>query len=123
MSCISEDIKKALENDTVIDITTVGRKSGKEHRIEIWFHTIDGRVYITGSPGTRDWYANLMATPDFTFHLKQSVKADLPAKARVITNKKEREEFFKRLTQKVTYFGNDIAPLVEGSPLVEVTFT
>ena len=43
-------IKYALENDQVIDISTVGRKTGTLHRLEIWFHYIDGSLYITGQP-------------------------------------------------------------------------
>ncbi len=30
--------KQALAQDQVIDITTIGRKSGQPRRIEIWFH-------------------------------------------------------------------------------------
>ena len=29
----------------------------------------------------RDWHANLLATPQFTFHLKESLQADLAARA------------------------------------------
>ena len=56
---------KALQDDRLIDITTTGRKSGEPHRIEIGFHFVDGHVYITGRPGLRGWYANLLANPDF----------------------------------------------------------
>jgi hypothetical protein len=37
----------------------------------------------------RDWYANLRANPDFVFHLKRSVRADLPARARPIVSPDE----------------------------------
>src|SRR5437870_1705763 len=74
-------VKQALERDRTIDITTRGRKTGQPRRKEIWFHNVEGRLYITGTPGRRDWYANLLAHPEFTFHLKQSVRADLPAVA------------------------------------------
>jgi deazaflavin-dependent oxidoreductase (nitroreductase family) len=68
-------------HDRTIDITARGRKTRQLRRTEIWFHHIDGQVYITGTPGRRDWYANLSAHPEFTFHLKQSTKADLSARA------------------------------------------
>lgn len=74
-------VRAALDNDLVIDITTIGRKSGEPRRKEIWFHKFGDVVYITGRPGRRDWYANLLAHPDFMFHLKESVKADIPARA------------------------------------------
>jgi len=65
-------VESALKTDNLIDITTIGSKSGKPHRIEIAFHNFDGKLYITGLPGKRDWYANLLAHPQFTFHHKQS---------------------------------------------------
>jgi hypothetical protein len=75
---MDKGLRQALARDRVIDITTTGRKSGQPRRIEIWFHRLDGRLFITGLPGHRSWYANLLANPAFTFHLKGSAKADLP---------------------------------------------
>ena len=76
---MDEPSQRALENDRTIDITTTGRNSGQPRRIEIWRYRYDGRTFLSGSPGTRDWYANLLANPEFTFHLKRSAQADLPA--------------------------------------------
>ena len=78
---MDEAVRQALERDRTIDITTTGRNTGQPRRKEIWFHNIEGRLYITGTPGSRDWYANLVANPQFTFHLKQSAQADLAARA------------------------------------------
>ena len=47
--------------ERTIDITTLGARSGLPRRIEIWFHHIDGRWYLTGMPVPRGWYANLRA--------------------------------------------------------------
>jgi len=75
-------VQHALEQGGVIDITTRGRKTGQPRRIEIRFHTIEGQVYITGRPPRRrDWYANLLVHPAFTFHLKESLQVDMPARA------------------------------------------
>ena len=43
-------IQQALEKERTIDITTTGRKTGQPRRIEIWFHNLDGDLYITGLP-------------------------------------------------------------------------
>lgn len=67
--------------ERTIDITTLGRHSNIPRRIEVWFHRVDGRWYITGMPGPRSWYANLRAHPRFIVHLKHGVTADLPATA------------------------------------------
>ena len=112
-------ITNALKRDSLIDITTTGAKTGKSHRIEIAFHYFDNKVYISGMPGKRDWYANLVANPNFTFHLKQSIQADIPAVANPITDEATRRSVLSHVVAK---WGrqNDIEAFVESSPLVEV---
>ena len=124
---MSDETATALAQDRVIDITTTGRRTGQPRRIEIWYHRVDGRYYITGTPGhPRDWYANLVAHPGFTFHLKDSATADLPATARPVTDPAEREKVFAGLLPLLGDFstrpGQEPAVWVASSPLVEVTF-
>ena len=95
---MSPDTRRALEQDRTIDITTTGRKIGRPRRKEIWFLNVDGRLFITGTPGRRDWYANLVAHPEFTFHLKQSVRADLPAVAKPIVDAPQRRDNYLKDT-------------------------
>ena len=78
-------VETVLTRGGIVDITTVGAKSGLDRRIEIVFHSFDGRFYITGKPGfKRDWLANLRAHPEFTLHLKRGVDADLVEGAEVL---------------------------------------
>ena len=116
---MTSEIKLALEQDRVIDITTVGRKSGQPRRKEIWFHNVDGRLFITGLPGTRDWYANLCAHPEFTFHLKESAKADLPAVATPILDQPTKRKIISEIIRKLEW-DRDLDEWVANSPLVEV---
>ncbi len=116
---MDDEIRKAIESDRLIDITTIGRKSGKPHRIEIQFHYIDPHIYISGLPGTRDWYANLLANPEFRFHLKQSTRADLPARAVPIIEESARREILKPIVAKWRR-EEKIEVFVRRSPLVEV---
>lgn len=118
---MNEQIKQALQTDRTIDITTTGRKSGQPRRIEIWFHNLDGRLFITGTPGRRGWYANLTAHPDFTFHLKESVQADLPATARPIVEEAERRHILAGILANLGDGSRNLDQWVAGSPLVEVT--
>lgn len=118
---MEEKIERALARDRVIDITTTGRKSGQSRRIEIWFYRWNGRYFLTGLPGKRDWHANLLANPDFTFHLKQSVQADLPARARPILDEAERREVLTGILQNLGR-SDDLAEWVARSPLVEIEF-
>ncbi|HTI30475.1 MAG TPA: nitroreductase family deazaflavin-dependent oxidoreductase [Methylomirabilota bacterium] len=115
-----ERVARALSRGHTIDITTTGRKTGQLRRIETVFHNIGGRVVLSGMPGKRSWYANLLANPRFTFHLKGAVKADLPATARAITEPVERREVMARVAQN--WGRTDLDVMLEHSPLVEVTF-
>jgi deazaflavin-dependent oxidoreductase (nitroreductase family) len=118
---MDERVQHALARDRTIDITTRGRKTGQLRRTEIWFHQIAGQVYITGTPGRRDWYANLLAHPEFTFHLKQRVKADLPARATPIRETARRRQIIASIHRKLGG-SRDLDAWVEGSPLVAVEF-
>ena len=117
---LDERVTRALSRGHTIDITTIGRRSGRPHRIELVFHNIDGHVVISGLPGRRDWYANLVANPQFTFHLKGAVKADLPARARAIVEPVERRAVMERVAGN--WGRRDLDVMLERSPLVEVTF-
>ena len=45
-------------------LTTVGRRTGKPHEIEIWFGVLDGRLYMMAGGRMRsDWVRNLIRTP------------------------------------------------------------
>ena len=118
---MDERVRNALANDRTIDITTIGRTSGLPRRIETWFYRVDDQIYLTGSPGRRDWYANLLANPGFTFHLKQSVAADLPARATPITGREERRAIFERILSDLGGSEN-LQAWLEGSPLMAVRF-
>lgn len=56
----------ALAATRTIDLTTVGRRSGRPRTVEIWWFHVDGRFVITGTPGPRDWLANVRANPEVT---------------------------------------------------------
>jgi deazaflavin-dependent oxidoreductase (nitroreductase family) len=112
-------IEHALKTDGLVDITTIGRKSGNPSRKEIAFHNFDGALYITGTPGRRDWYANLLANPQFMFHLKQSTQADIPARATPITDEATRRRVLSQVVAKWNK-QNELDAFLQSSPLVEV---
>ena len=116
---MDDNVKQALERDRTIDITTTGRQSGRPRRLEIWFHNLDGRIYITGLPGRRDWYANIVANPEFTFHLKQTVQADPPGRARPIADEQERRDVLERILERLDR-ADQLERWVQEAPLVEV---
>src|ERR1700730_1824771 len=117
----TEECRRPLSRGGVIDITTTGRQSGKPRRIEIVFHNIGGRVYVSGMPRPerRSWLADLEANPRFEFHLKGNVRADLEATARIITDEAERREVLTHVARN--WKRDDVETMVRYSPLIEVT--
>jgi deazaflavin-dependent oxidoreductase (nitroreductase family) len=112
-------VPEPLTRGRTVDITTQGRRSGKPKRLEIWTWIADGRVYLTGSPGRRDWYANLKANSRLVLHVKRGCPVDLPARARPIEDEPERREVFERLLSSTRY---DLEAWIERSPLAELDF-
>ena len=64
----------------------------------------------------------MLADPNITFHLKGSVHADLPARARPIVDEAERREVLPGIFEKMNRGLSELDAWVESSPLVEVEF-
>ena len=119
---MNETVKQALATDKTIDITTTGKRSRQPRKTEIWFMYIEKRVFITGTPGRRDWYANLVATPEFTFHLKEATEIDLTARAYPVIEPEERRRVMSA-PETEWYRGRaTMDELIARSPMVEVQF-
>lgn len=117
---MDDRIRRALSRGHLIDITTTGRRTGRPRRIELVFHNLEGRIWISGLPSRRrrSWLANLDANPRFTFHLKGAIAADLPATARIVTDEAERREVLTQVAR--VWRRTDVDAMVSYSPLIEV---
>jgi len=115
-------VRTALARNQVIDLTTTGRRTGEPRRIEIVLHHLAGRLFISGMPvpgRTRAWLHNVEADPHVVVHLKQTVEADVPATARVVTDPAERRELLAAAA--ATWGRDDLEVMMEHSPLIELT--
>ena len=115
-------VRRALGRGHLIDITTTGRRSHQPRRIEIVFHNIDGRIFISGRPDprrARDWLLNVEADPRMTIHLKGAVRADVPATARVVTDPDERARVIDWIVEHA-WRGMNVEAMRRWSPLIEV---
>jgi deazaflavin-dependent oxidoreductase (nitroreductase family) len=76
-------------------LTTTGRRTGKEHTIEIWFALRDGRVYLLAGGGDRaDWVRNLRKTPRVRLRIEtQSASAT----ARVVRGRTKEDGLARQL--------------------------
>ena len=118
---MTDSIPPVLERGGLIEITTVGLRSGGPRRIEIAIHHLDGRLWISGMPhpSRRSWIANLDADPRLTVHVKgDSQFADVPATARIVDDLQERRQVLEQIAR--VWRRTDVDRMVEQSPLIEV---
>ena len=108
-----------LASHQTIDLTTIGRKSGEPKRIEIWWFRFDDRFIITGTPGPRDWLANIRADPNVVIHVDGQ---DIPATAELVEDEDFRRRFFEAGQASWYKSQADLERLVQAAPMVEVKF-
>jgi hypothetical protein len=117
--------------ERTIDITTTGARTGLPRRIEVWFYRVEGRIYLSTSPASRSWYANIVANPEFVFHLKNGVRADLRATGTPVLDRAQREAVFSSIIADLNQPWNPagirqpVEPLdewMQRSPLISVDF-
>jgi deazaflavin-dependent oxidoreductase (nitroreductase family) len=113
-------VRAELADDLTIDITTFGRQTGQPRRIEIWMLDIDGRFFVTGTTGRRDWYANLRADPALVVHLKRNTSLDLPATAAPVDDPDTRRAVLVHPTAAWYRDQQPLDVLVAQAPMVEV---
>lgn len=59
-----------MAGDDYCYLTTTGRRSGRPHRIEIWYAVQGGTLYLLAGAGrASDWVQNLRAEPHVTVEL------------------------------------------------------
>ncbi|MEU4156969.1 nitroreductase/quinone reductase family protein [Actinoplanes sp. NPDC026670] len=115
----TDEAWQALDRQRTVEITTIGRRSGQPRRIETWRYQAAGRYWLTGTPGSRDWYANVLAQPAFTVHLKN---LDLAVRGRPVTDHDERVRIFGEIVPALDWDGGTLESWIAGSPLVEIEF-
>ncbi len=115
-------VRTELADDPTVDITTTGRHTGLPRRIEIWMLDVDGRFFITGTPGRRDWLANLTADPNLVVDLKRHGHVDLTARATPVEDATTRRAVLEHLSATWYRTQQPLDVLVDEAPMVEVVF-
>jgi deazaflavin-dependent oxidoreductase (nitroreductase family) len=100
-----------------IDLTTFGRKSGKPRRIEIWWFHVDGSFIITGTPGRRDWLANVRANPSVIVHVDGR---DIETTVSLIEDRGRRLEVFNEPNTRWYSTQAQLDRLLDEAPMIEV---
>ena len=100
-----------------IDLTTYGCKTGLPRRIEIWWFHIEGRFFITGTPGRRDWLANIRSNPRVVVHVRGG---DFEATAREVSDPQLRELVFSQPETRWYSTQSEFRRLVNTAPMIEI---
>ena len=104
------DLEK-VANESTVEITTTGRKSGKTHTKPIWFVYDQGHLYLqSGKEGKSDWYQNLKKNPQMTLKIGT---VTFQGKAKFIDDQNETERIHGLFSAK--YIGARLAGMVGSS--------
>ncbi len=84
-----QDALAQVASASTLEITTIGRESGKPRTKPIWFVYDQGALYIqSGKDGKTHWYRNLQKAPQMRLKIGQLT---LTGKARFVTDAAETE--------------------------------
>lgn len=62
MENLSNELAEALRREKFAYLTTVGRKTGKPHTVELWFAYADGSIFLSHEGEETDWMKNVTVT-------------------------------------------------------------
>jgi deazaflavin-dependent oxidoreductase (nitroreductase family) len=84
-----------VDDEDYLYLSTTGRVTGTEHRIEIWFALEDRTAYLLSGGGDRsDWVRNLRANPSVRVRIGLR---DFAATARVVAAATDEDARARRL--------------------------
>lgn len=67
--------ERSSAGDDYCYLTTTGRRTGRPHRIEIWYAADGDILYLlAGGGGSSDWVRNLLAEPAVTVEIDGEVR-------------------------------------------------
>jgi deazaflavin-dependent oxidoreductase (nitroreductase family) len=103
-----------------IDLTTLGRRSGRPATVEIWWFHSEDRFIVTGTPGRRDWYANVLANPTVQVRARSE---EYQGRAKVVNDREFRQRFFTDGAARWYSTQSQLNSLVERAPMIEIELT
>ncbi len=107
-------------NEPFAYLTTIGRRTGTPHRVEIWFALEDGAIYLlSGGRDRSDWVRNLQANPDVSIELGKERFSGI---AQVISPDAPEDRHARELLVTKYRQGNDLESWGGTSLPVMITF-
>lgn len=81
-------------NQSFLHLTTRGRKTGKQHTIELWFAAADHSLYFLAHKDSQ-WWKNIRASPNVTVQVGGNA---LQGRGRIVDER--RQEVFRMFEEK-----------------------
>jgi len=98
---LSLNSPEKLKNEKFVYLTTKGRKSGKDHEVELWFAHSNGKIYLSHEGEYTDWIRNLLKDSNVRMKIGGEV---IQGQAKIAINgSAEREDGMRALYEK--YYG------------------
>lgn len=110
--------RRHLAEIRTIDLTTFGRTSGLPRTVEIWWFHVDGRFIITGTPGRRDWLANVRSRPDVVIGVSGF---EVEAIATEVDDPEFRRRVFTHSETRWYSSQAELDHLVRTAPMIEIS--
>lgn len=101
---INERLRKVASGST-LQLTHIGRKSGKAHQVTIWFVVEGEKVFLPTANVDRNWVRNVRKTPHVEFSIDSEKFA---GEARFLDNAADRERVGALVRRKYWF----AAPLI-----------
>ena len=112
MSQFSAEVLEAAARERAVQLTTLGRKTGKPRRVTIWIGTDGNRLFIRSGEGMRrHWPQNLLAKGEGVVRLG---KSEVKVKPRLVTDPVEARAVSGFYRSK---YGQFVRPSKSGEPL------
>jgi deazaflavin-dependent oxidoreductase (nitroreductase family) len=103
-------------------LTTIGRKTGRSHTVELWFAFADGKIYLSHEGAATDWMKNI------TSNSRVSIKVGsvhLDAEAAILDEcisikagqRSLYEKYYGRATEATIEDWFELSKIVELTPL------
>jgi deazaflavin-dependent oxidoreductase (nitroreductase family) len=93
----------------LIHVTTLGRRTGKPHVVELWFAMANGNVYLSHEGQETDWMKNIAKNPEVTFEIGGT---QFKGRGRKLQDGTE-EAWFGRVALYEKYYGKTTREIIE----------
>ena len=60
----------SVANEKYIYLTTIGRRTGRPHTVELWFAVAQGNLYLSHEGKYTDWMKNILSNNRVSFTIK-----------------------------------------------------